>query len=126
MNTRPLGLKARLQSFRYAAKGIACMVRTQPNAWIHALATAGVLGVGALLGISTLEWIALILACVAVWVAEAVNTSLEFLADATTREFSPDIGKAKDVAAGAVLMAAIGATAVGILVFFPHVAAMLR
>lgn len=111
---------ARLQSFGYALQGIILMLRTQHNAWIHAAATLAVLLFAALLRVSTLEWAALILACLAVWVAEALNTALEFLADATTPEFNPGIGKAKDVAAGAVLLAAGGATAVGLLVFVPY------
>ena len=126
MSKQPFRLKARLRSFGCAANGILCMLRTQHNAWIHALVTGVVVLLGAFLKISSLEWIALILASLAVWVAEALNTALEFLADATTREFRPEIGKAKDVAAGAVLLAAMGAAAIGIFVFFPHVAAMIR
>ena len=58
---------------------------------------------------------------VMVWAAEAANTALEFLADAVSPERHPLVGKAKDVAAGAVLIAAIGAAAIGILVIGPHV-----
>ena len=119
-------IKARIRSFGFAANGILLMLRTQPNAWIHALATVLVFLLAWWLKVSPLEWIALILASLAVWVAEALNTALEYLADATTRDFHPEIGKAKDVAAGAVLIASIGAAAVGILVFFPYLAARFR
>jgi diacylglycerol kinase (ATP) len=111
---------ARLHSFRYALNGVFLMLRTQHNAWIHAAATVLALLLAALLRVSPLEWALLILACLAVWVAEALNTALEFLADATIKEFHPEIGKAKDIAAGAVLLAAGGAMAVGLIVFVPY------
>lgn len=66
------------------------------------------------------EWCLIVLACAAVWTAEALNTAFEFLADATTKEFHPVIGQAKDVAAGAVLVTALAAAIVGLLVFAPH------
>jgi diacylglycerol kinase len=59
--------------------------------------------------------------CAAVWTSEALNTAFEYLADATTTEFHPVIGQAKDVAAGAVPLTAIGASIVGVLVFAPYV-----
>jgi len=67
------------------------------------------------------EWNWIILAIMAVWSAEAMNTAFEFLADATTPAFHPLVGKAKDVAAGAVLIAALGSLAIGVVVFGPHV-----
>jgi len=97
------------------------MLASQHNAWIHAVATAVVVGAGLMTRLSAAEWCAIVLAIVAVWVAEGLNTALEFLADATNPAFHPLIGKAKDVAAGAVLLAAIGAVVVGLLVFGPHV-----
>ena len=96
------------------------MLRTQPNARVHAAATALVIFVGAWFRVSRLEWAALLLACAAVWAAEAFNTALESLADAAVPEFHPGIGRAKDVAAAAVLLASIGAAAVGLLVFVPY------
>ena len=62
-----------------------------------------------------------VLAVVGVWTAEALNTALEFLCDVASPEFHPLVEKSKDVAAGAVLIAALGAVAIGILVFGPHV-----
>ncbi len=63
---------------------------------------------------------------VAVWSAEALNTAFEFLADATNPTFHPLIGKAKDVAAGSVLIAAIGSVIIGLLIFGPHVIGLLK
>lgn len=118
-------LGARVKSFGYAFSGIALLVRSQHNAWIHALATALVVGLGMLFPISALEWCALILAIALVWIAEALNTSIEFLADALSPEHHPMVGKAKDAAAGGVLLAAIAAAAVGFIVLGPHCLAFL-
>lgn len=117
---QPFSFTARLHSFRYALAGLRTLLLTQHNAWIHAAATVVVAASGLVLGLSRAEWCWLVLAMTLVWVAEALNTALEFLADAVTQEFHPLILQAKDVAAAAVLIAAIGAVVVGLLVFGPH------
>jgi len=94
---------------------------TQRNAWIHAAATVAVVALGIFAGLSRMEWCVIVLACAGVWCAEALNTAVEFLGDAVTREQHPLIGKAKDAAAGAVLVAAIAAVIAGIFVFGAHV-----
>ena len=96
------------------------MLRSQHNAWIHALATVAALVAGLVLGISRGEWLAILLSIMAVWVAEALNTAFESLCDVASPEFHPAVERAKDVAAGAVLIAAIGAVLVGLLVFGPR------
>ena len=96
------------------------MFRTQHNAWVHAVATVAVIITGAFFRISPAEWCWLILAVMAVWTAEALNTALELLADAASPQFHPLVGQAKDVAAGAVLISAVGSVAIGTLVFGPH------
>jgi diacylglycerol kinase len=113
-------LKKRAKSFSYAITGIGILLKTQHNAWIHVLATVGVVVSGFFFGVSRVEWALLIVAMVMVWLAEALNTSVEFLADFVCKEQHPLIGKAKDVAAGGVLIAAIGAAIIGILVFAPY------
>lgn len=110
-------LGARARSFRYAWRGVRAMLASQHNAWIHAAATGAVCVLGLVLDISRTEWCAVILAIVAVWTCEALNTAFEFLCDVAAPEFHPLVEKAKDVAAGAVLIAATGALAVGLLVF---------
>jgi diacylglycerol kinase (ATP) len=95
------------------------MLRTQHNAWIHAVATAMAIGLGVSLGASRGEWLAIVLSIVAVWTAEALNTAFEALCDVASPEFHPMVERAKDVAAGAVLITAIGAVVVGVLVFGP-------
>jgi len=116
----------RLLSFRYAAAGIWAMLRSQQNAWIHAAATAAVLVAGLTFRINPLEWCVVTLAIIAVWTAEALNTAFEFLADVASPGFHPLVKKAKDVAAGAVLVAAFGAAVAGVLVFAPRIAGLLN
>ncbi|MEY4577431.1 MAG: hypothetical protein RL701_2134 [Pseudomonadota bacterium] len=123
MTTQAFSLSARRRSFTYAARGIRTMLASQHNAWIHAGASLAVLATGITLGVNRLEWLALILAVVSVWTAEALNTALEFLCDVASPEFHPLVEKAKDVAAGAVLICALGAAAAGAIVFAPYVSA---
>jgi diacylglycerol kinase len=112
------------RSFVYALQGLVFMLRSQPNAWVHLLATLGVCGAGFHFGLSRDEWLWICVAIVLVWSAEALNTALEQLADAVHPQRHPGIGRAKDLAAGAVLVAAIGAALIGGVVFWPHLAGM--
>lgn len=114
-------LSTRLRSVRYALAGLRTLLRTQHNAWIHAVATLLVVAAALAFGLNAYEWLWLVVALALVWTAEAFNTALELLADAVTREQHPLIGQAKDVAAGAVLLAALAALVIGALVLGPHV-----
>ena len=114
-------LSARLRSFGHAIRGLKVLLQTQHNAGIHAVATVLVVAAGALFEISPAEWALIALAVVCVWATEALNTSIEFLVDLVSPDLHPLAAKAKDVAAGAVLAAAIGSLVVGVLVFGPHV-----
>jgi diacylglycerol kinase (ATP) len=116
----------RVRSFGYAFRGMGTMLCSQRNAWIHAWATGAVVAAGFVLRVSADDWKWLVLALVSVWGAEALNTALEFLANAATPEFHPLVKKAKDVAAGAVLVAAIGAAVIGALIFIPAAMARFR
>jgi diacylglycerol kinase (ATP) len=122
----PLTLSGRIQSFRYAARGVRLMLRSQHNAWLHAVASCCVLIVGGLFVLSDAEWCWIVLAIMAVWTAEALNTALEFLADAASPDFDPLVGKAKDVAAGGVLIAAGGSVIIALLVIGPHLLEWFR
>ena len=115
-----LSFTGRLRSVRFALQGIATMLRSQHNAWVHAAATAAVIALGFACRLSTAEWCWIVLAIVAVWTAEALNTAIELLTDVASPTFHPVAGKAKDDAAGAVLITAVGATAIGLLVFGPR------
>lgn len=126
MVSKRLVATARLDSFRNAANGIVVMMRTQHNAWLHALATVAVCLFAAYLGISGAEWCCIVLAMVTVWTAEALNTALECLANAVAPCPHPLVKKAKDVAAGAVLLAAVGSAIIGVLILGPRLAALAR
>jgi diacylglycerol kinase len=117
-------LKKRLNSFRYAFAGLADLLRTQPNARIHLLASLLVLAAGFYFEISTAEWCAALLAIAIVFSAEAFNTAIEYLTNLVSPGYHPLAGKAKDVAAAAVLIAAIGAAAVGLIIFLPKIMAL--
>ena len=97
------------------------MVRTQDSARIQAIAAAAVIGLGLAMHVSPTEWCALVIAIAMVLTTEALNTSIEAIVDLVSPEFHPLAGRAKDVASGAVLIAAIGSMAIGLLVFAPHV-----
>jgi diacylglycerol kinase (ATP) len=93
---------------------------SQHNARIHLLATVCACSLGLLIRISLLEWCAIVVAIAIVWTAEALNTAFELLCDVASPEFHPLVQKGKDVAAGAVLLSAVGAAVIGLLVFGPH------
>jgi diacylglycerol kinase (ATP) len=116
---------ARMRSFGDAFRGVRDTVRSEHNAWIHGAATLLVCALAGWLGVSRLEWAALVLAMAVVWAAETMNSALEHLADATSADRDPRIGRAKDAAAGAVLLAAVGAAIVGLLVLGPPLWARL-
>lgn len=120
VTTKRFSIPARLRSFVYAGRGLRHMLETQHNAWLHSIATMMVIGFGIWLHVDHAEWLALILAIVAVWTAESLNTAFEFLCDVASPDFHPLVAKAKDVAAGAVLIAALGAAAIAALVFLPR------
>ncbi|HUS45962.1 MAG TPA: diacylglycerol kinase family protein [Phycisphaerae bacterium] len=121
----PFTIFGRMRSFRHALAGLVFVLRSQHNAWLHAVATVLAVVLGLVLhwtGVKSLsagEWCVLAAAVTVVWVAEAFNTGLEVMADAVTSERQPVVKIAKDVAAGAVLVAAVGATVVGIVLFLP-------
>ncbi len=117
-------LAKRITSFGHAFRGLAFMLRTQHNAWIHLAATAAVIGTGVWLDISAHDWRWIILAIGFVWVAEIVNTAFEHLCDVVQPEFHVSVKAAKDVAAGAVLVAAAVAAGIGLLVFLPYLGAL--
>ena len=110
----------RLRSVRFALAGVAFMLRTQHNAWLHLAATVLVIGAGIALRISATDWRWLIVALVLVWVSEAVNTAFEHLCDVVSPQFHASVKISKDIAAGAVLIAALGAATLGLMIFLPY------
>ena len=113
-------IAGRIKSFRYAIQGIMLMVKSQHNAWLHATASILVMLVAAFFRLSASEWCWMVIAIMAVWTAEALNTALEFLADVASPEFHPLVENAKDVAAGAVLISAGGSVVIALLILGPY------
>jgi diacylglycerol kinase (ATP) len=111
-----------LDSFNYALEGIIHVLRTQRNLRIHFALAVAVLVAALLVNVSKFELIALLLSITFVLLAEMLNSAIEGAIDATTTSFDPNAKLAKDVAAGAVLIAAVNALAVGYLVFAGKVA----
>jgi diacylglycerol kinase (ATP) len=122
---RRFELAARMKSMRHALHGVAYVLRSQHNAWIHAAATLFVALAGFFFQLTAVEWCCIVIAASSVWTAEALNTALELLADAAIKDLHPLVGHAKDVAAGAVLVTAIGAAIVGTIIFWPHILGFL-
>lgn len=109
----------RAKSFQYAFEGWWFVLKTQHNAWIHALITIAVMILSWWLRLPLRDWAVLILTFMAVWMAEFMNTAIEAVVDMTMPEVHPLAKVAKDVAAAAVLVGALGAVAVGLLLLGP-------
>ena len=121
MNAPTPTVHPRIKAFHYAISGLAALIRSQPHARFHVCATLMVIVAGWWFDIMRHEWVILALAVGLVWVAEAMNTAIEHLSDAITSDHHPLIGRAKDVAAAGVLVAAVTALIVGLFIFIPKV-----
>ena len=111
-----------IRSFRFAFQGLWQFFRQENNARFHLLATAIVIVVSIYWEIDRNEWLWVTLAVALVWVTESVNTAIEKLVDLVSPGYDTRAGAVKDLAAGAVLLAAIAALIIGILIFWPYVA----
>ena len=118
-------LKRRIVSFRYAFEGWAYVLRTQRNAWIHALVTIAVVALALWLRVERRDWAILVLTITVVWMAEFMNTAVEAVVDMVTPDHHPLAKVAKDVSAATVLVGACGAVIVGLLILGPPLWAKL-
>ena len=107
------------RKFAVAITGITNSVRNHHSFRVHALVSLAVFGVATWLPIAMWRWVALVLAVTLVWTAELLNTSLEELVRAIHPEQDQRVGRALDAAAGGVLVASIGAAAIGLLTLGP-------
>lgn len=112
-------IKRQIKSFRNAFSGIAQAWKTEGHLRFHFLAASLVIICGFLFDISLTEWLICICCISLVIAAELVNTAIESVVDLCSPEQHPLAGKAKDVAAGAVLVTAIGAAIIGTIIFLP-------
>lgn len=112
-------LRSRVRSFRFAFEGWWHVIRTQQNAWIHALVSLAVFAMGIWLRLSTRDWAVVILAIALVWAAEFFNTALEAITDLASPEKNHLAKVGKDVGAAAVLIAAGASILIGLLILGP-------
>lgn len=121
MQPEKFSVRNRLKSFSYAFAGLRRFVNREHNARVHLGATVVVVIVSLVMGVTRTEAAILAIVTGMVWVAEILNTCIEHLADHVTKERHPEIGIIKDLAAGAVLMAAITAVIVAFFIFIPKI-----
>ena len=119
-------MSAFLRSFHFAFQGIAYALQTQRNARVHAVIAGLAIIAGIYFRITTVEWAILALTVGFVFSAEMINTVAELAVDLLTEQYHPMAKVAKDVGAGAVLVAAIAAVGVGVAIFGPRVWGMLK
>ena len=117
MSASPRRAPSLIESFNYAFEGVIHVLRTQRNMRIHFAIAAAVLIAAVALGVGRIELIALLIAISFVLIAEMINSALEAGIDVATTSFDPLAKLAKDIAAGAVLIATVNAVAVGYLIF---------
>ena len=112
-------LRSRIQSFKYAFEGWWFVIRSQQNAWIHAVVSLIVVIMGLWLSLSPRDWAVIILAIAMVWAAEFFNTALEVIVDLASPERNHLAKVGKDVGAAAVLIAAGASIVIGLLILGP-------
>ncbi|TAN18448.1 MAG: diacylglycerol kinase family protein [Chitinophagaceae bacterium] len=118
-------VKARIESFVYAFAGLKRFFLTEHNVWIHSVAALLAIILSFLLKISALEWVGVLFAIGLVLCAEAFNTCIEKMMDKLWPQQDETVKYVKDLAAGAVLIAAIVAAIIGIIIFLPKIIDLL-
>ena len=126
MKNEKFSIRKRIKSFGYAFAGIKLMLREEHNARIHVVAAVVAVALGLLFGITPGEWTAVVIVIAMVFAAEAVNSAIERTADFVKAERDDRKRDIKDLAAGAVLLCAIGAAVVGIIIFLPYLISFIN
>ncbi len=119
--TKRFSIVNRAESFSYAFRGLWIFLKSTHNAWVHLTALAVALLLGFYFHITQAQWLSLVLVSGLVFVAEALNTTLEIDVNLTSPNYHPYARDMKDVAAGAVLIAAFTALVVGLIIFVPYI-----
>ncbi len=119
-------LSSRIRSFRNAFRGWWYVLRTQQNAWIHAVIATIVFGISWWLRLSARDWAVIILTVAMVFTAEFINTSIEAVVDLASPKKHPLAKVGKDVGAAAVLIAAVAAVLIGLLILGPPLLEKLK
>jgi diacylglycerol kinase (ATP) len=118
--------RSRILSFKNAFRGWWYVIRTQRNAWIHAVITFLVIVLGFSLNIQVRDWAILLIAISIVWLAEFLNSALEAVVDLASPQEHPLAMRGKDVGAAAVLISAISAVLIGILILGPPLLVVIK
>nr|WP_321410995.1 diacylglycerol kinase family protein [uncultured Carboxylicivirga sp.] len=113
--------QSRLESFKYAFKGMYILFKDEANARIHLIAAVLAVVLGLFLKLNVNEWFWIVLAIILVFIMELVNTAIENLADAFSKDYNTLLGKAKDLGAAATLLAAFFAIIIALFVFVPKI-----
>lgn len=120
-------LRSRIKAFGYAISGWWYVIRTQRNAWIHAVVSISVILISFVLHIPPTSWAVILLAIALVWIAEFLNTALEAVVDLASNHQQHELARlGKDVGAAAVLIAAISSVIIGLLVLGPPLWAVIK
>ena len=114
-----LTAKSRIQSFRYAIKGIIHAFKHERNIWIQSICAVVAVGAGFVFKIHSIEWIAIVFCIGLVFACEIINTAIENIVDFISPEYHKKAGLIKDLAAGAVLIVAIMSAVVAAIIFIP-------
>lgn len=112
-------------TFQYAFQGVGYTFRTQPNLRIHFFFALLAILLGVILKISLIEWVVIAFTIFWVIISEMINTSIESIVDLITKDYQVEAKVAKDVAAGMVLMGALGSIMVGLIIFGPKILALI-
>lgn len=115
---------ARTKSFAHAFRGVGIIVKTTHNFWVQIFFALVAVILGFIFRISEIEWVLIIMSAGFVLATEAINTAIEIDIDLTSPNYHPYARDTKDVAAGAVLISAIVALAVGLIIFLPKIVAL--
>ena len=126
MQHSKFSIKKRIKSFRYAFQGMKTLIKEEHNARIHLLVAICVVVLGLVFFLSLLEWIVIVFAIGFVFAMEAINSSIERIADFISSERNDKIKKIKDISAAAVLIAAFSALIIGLIVFIPKIIIFLQ
>ncbi|MFW5852324.1 MAG: diacylglycerol kinase family protein [Bacteroidota bacterium] len=123
---KAFSIRSRLRSFSYAISGIRTALASEWNMRIHVFVTICVIIAGIVFSLSLIEWIAVVFAIGMVLSLELINTAIEYCADFVSPKKHETIKKVKDISAGAVLIGAITAAAIGVLIFVPKIMACVH
>ena len=126
MKSEKFSVSKRVRSFKYAFNGLKIMLKEEHNSRIHLVAAIFALALGGFLKLSPTEWVLLCMVIGAVFMAELFNSALENLADIISPDKKEKIGKAKDLAAAAVLVSALVSIAMACFIFLPKILMLLK